>query len=538
MELSERAGRVSLSRVPEYSELKERQGRGMPDQRRPGLSATALPAPLRKAMEEHPLLLLLAGAMLLRLVAAWFARGYMAADDHHQVVEIAAEWLRGHGVYLKGGSQFYRSLLFPGSHWVVMAACRAIGVFDPDRVMIIVRVMLGIYSLWGVAIAFRFGDLLGGRRVALAAGWLVAAHALLPYASVRSLIEMATLPPLLTSLYLLYRRRAVGAGLFFGLAVVLRTQTLFCVPGIAGYLLFRRSPRLLIGWLVGAALPLVGQGIWDLSLHGAFLGSMAAYFQHNRAHVYDYVTGPIYRYLLLVPGVFLPPFGLLFFAAMFRSINRRGLLFWATMSFLVVHSLVPQKQERFLFPIFPELALLGVVGLADWHRSAGPRLANWIRRGWVLFWAVNLPVLALVLFHYGQAARIEPLLEVYHRADARALVADLTEQAPGLPLYYLDGGNPNRNIPVYRVKTVEELPRVAALLADSAGSGCGSVYMVVFTAGRLPEHLERLADAFGPIEVVRHCRPGPVERVLRALNPRYHHSKESWLVRVRPRAVS
>jgi hypothetical protein len=264
---------------------------------------------------------------------------------------------------------------------------------------------------------------------------------------------------------------------------------------------------------------------------------MAAYFRHNQAHVHDYVTGPVYRYLLLVPGVFIPPFGLLFFAAMFRAVNRRGLLFWATMSFLLVHSLVPQKQERFLLPIFPELALLGVVGLADWSRSVGPRLAKWMRRGWVFFWAVNLPVLALVVFHYGQAARIEPLLEVYHRADARALVADMTEQAPGLPLYYLDGGDLRRSIPVYHVKTVEEFPGVASLLADSVGTVAGSVYVVVFTSRRLPEHLERLASVFGPVEVVRHVRPGPVERALRALNPRYHHSKESWLVRVRPLGV-
>jgi hypothetical protein len=506
----------------------------MPDRRRKWLSSAVLPAPLRQFMDERPLLFLLAAALLLRLVAAWFARGFAFSDDHHQVVEIAAEWLRGHGAYLKGGEQFYRSLLYPGSHWVVMAACREIGLTDPDRVMIVVRVLLGGYSLWGVAVAFRFGEVLGGRPVAWAAGWLVAAHALLPYASVRSLVEMATLPPLLTSLYLLYRQQAVRAGLFFGLAVVLRTQTLFCLPGIAGYLLYRRNLRVLAGWLAGAALPVIGQGIWDLSLHGAFLGSMAAYFRHNRAHVFDYVTGPVYRYLLLVLLVFLPPFSIPFFAAMFRRVNRAGVLFWATMSFLLIHSLVPQKQERFLFPIFPELALLGVAGLAEWRRSAGPRLAGWIRRGWVFFWAVNLPVMAMCLFHYGQAARIEPLLEVYHRADARALVADLTEEEPGLPLYYLDGGDPRRSIPVYRVKTAGDFPGVAAELAASVGSAARglSVYVVIFTSGRLSEHLERLSLSFGPVEVVRHCQPSLMDRALRALNPRHNRSKESWLVRV------
>ncbi len=502
----------------------------------PTMAAT-LAATARRAIRERPLPVLLTGALILRLVAAWFARGYMAADDHHQVVEIAAEWLRGHGTFLGGSSQFYRSLLFPGLHWVIMAACREAGLADPDRVMVVVRVVLGLYSLWGVAVAYRFGELLGGRKVAWAAGWLVAAHAMLPYASVRSLTEMAALPPLLASLFLLYRRRPVAAGLLFGLAAVLRFQTFFCVPGVAGYLLFRRDRRLLAGWLLGAVVPLVGQGMWDYLLHGSFLGSLAAYFEHNRVHRYDYVIGPLYRYLLLVPGFFIPPFGLLLFVAMFRAVNRRGLLFWATMSFLAIHSLIPQKQERFLLPVFPEMALLGVVGLADWGRTTGPRLAGWIRRGWVFFWVINLPVAALALFHYGQAARVKPLLEIYRRADARALIADLTEQAPGLPLYYLDGGDPERSPPVYRVTRAEEFPEIAARLSDPSSVGRGSAYLVVFTDGRRDDHPHQLPAAFGSLEVIDHYPPVPLERVLRTVNPRYHQGKESWLWRVRPTAT-
>ena len=87
------------------------------------------------------------GSAALRLVAAIFSRGYMASDDHFQVVELAAEWMRGNPVFLDGQERFYRTLLYPGAHWLVMALCHGAGLFHPDAVMTIVRLLLMWKSL-------------------------------------------------------------------------------------------------------------------------------------------------------------------------------------------------------------------------------------------------------------------------------------------------------------------------------------------------------------------------------------------------------
>ncbi len=536
-----------------------------------------------RIIREHPLLSLVLGAGLLRIIAAFFARGYMATDDHQQVVEMAADWLRGNHVFLSGGETFYRSLLFPGFHWSIMALARAAGLVDPGAVMTLVRIILGLYSLWAVAVAWKFGLLLGessgregeGRRVAWTAGALVAAHAVMPWGAVRSLIETASIPPFLHSLYLLYlidhpgpagpahamgstgwtgRIRAAfttephpdrstprrdlglafGAGLLFGLAGLIRFQVLTAGAGIGLYLLWRRRPRVVTLWVLGAALPFLGQGLWDLALHGRFLDSVVVYIRYNRAHLYSYVNGPWYRFLLLTLGAFWPPFSLLFCAAMFRAVRRQGLLFWATAAFITAHSIVPGKQERFLLPVFPELALLGATGLADWTARAGPRFRRLVRIGWIWFWAINTPLLALTLVHYGQKARISPFLDIYRRGDARAVVMDLTEEAPLLPWYYLDGGQKGRMPAILELRQPEDYAAARRALGvdlrRSAGADSAKqVYVVIFTVGRIQDHLAELERELGPVRIIDHSSPDPIEWALRALNPRFNKSKESWL---------
>jgi hypothetical protein len=481
----------------------------------------------------------------------------MASDDHFQVVELAAEWMRGNPVFLDGQERFYRTLLYPGFHWAVMSSCHAMGFFHPDAVMTIVRLFLGAYSLWSVAIVYRYGEAIGGRPVAWTAGWLAAAHALLPYAGVRSLVEMAALPLLIYGLYRLHlavtrapARAAVNAllaGLAFGGAVVLRVQVATAAVGIAAYLLWRRRPATLLWWFVGAAVPIALQGIWDLSLYGTFLGSAAKYVEFNRENLHGYVVGPVYRYVLTIIGAFLPPFGLIFFLSIFRRIRDQGVLFWATAAFLLVHSVIPQKQERFLLPVLPAVILMGTFGLHAWVRDAGPTFRRWIRYGWRFFWAVNAPLVLVAIFHYGQKARIEPLVYLYERGGTEGIVLDLTEEKPGIPRYYLDGGRADRKPPVfYAVRAPEDLGRLRARLAPprpAAPSGEGTSpgeeakdippvlpeYVLIFSRGRIREHVDRISRELAGVAIVYHSSPHPIDRVLRALQPNRNRSKESWL---------
>lgn len=490
---------------------------------------------LQREIDEHPLRLLLLIGLVLRLVAAFFARGYMATDDHNQVIELAASWLRGDNDYLAGDSQFYRSLLYPALNYFQIGACHALGIVHPDYVMLINRVVHAVFSLWTIVLTYELGLRLGDKSVAWTAGLIVAAHAVMPYVSVRNLIEAVCIPFLLWGIYEIVNveddhvdcnRRWLFAGLAFGIGFLIRWQIASAIAGIGVYLLIKRQWRGVL--LISAAflIPVIIEGVWDWQAHGVFLGSLVRYLEHNAIHAYDYVVGPWYRYLLLVLGIFVPPFSLLLLYASGRYIKRLGIIAWVVLPFFIVHSLVPGKQERFLIPIFPEIALMFVLAIWHWKRECSLVLSRWIGHGWTWFWAVNAVLLVGALTHYGQRGKIEPLIGLFEEREVGGVIVDVTVRGrtTDLPLFYLDGGGVR---PMPEIVQCSDMNDIYAML-DSSAVWSHIVYFGTPTLGP-----GMLPDRYGQhLEIVRHTGPTLVEKTLLKFNPKYTHSRESWLCRI------
>lgn len=486
--------------------------------------------------ETHPLRLLIILGFGLRLIAAIFARGYMATDDHNQVVELAAQWLRGGHDYLAGDEQFYRSLAYPYVNYLQILACHAIGIVHPDLVMLINRLLHAGFSLWTIVLTYRLGLRLTDRKTAFTAGLVVAAGAVMPYVSVRNLIEVVCMPFLLGGVYEVIcviqgepkqGRGWILAGLAFGIAFLIRWQVAGAIAGVGVFLIVKRQWRGLILLSLAFLIPVFVEGIWDWLAHGVFLGSLWRYIEHNAIHAYDYVVGPWYRYLLLILGIFVPPFSLFCLYASGRYIKRLGILAWAVLPFLIVHSLVPGKQERFLLPIFPELVLMFVIALWYWQQDHEGQWQRWIRYGWRWFWAVNAALLVGALTHYGQRGKIEPLIGIFERGDATGVIVDLTERGrrTDLPLFYLDGGGVRKLPQVFQATSMHEID---SLLETSSTWN----YLIYFGDSRLGAGM--LPDRYGrDLEIVRHTSPTLVERALLYFNPKYTHSRESWLYRLK-----
>lgn len=500
-------------------------------------------ARLSNWISEHPLGFLLTLGFFLRILAALFARGYMGTDDHFQVIEIAADWQRGNFVFLPGDAQFYRSLFYPALNWLPMAFLHKLGVHHPDVVMLVNRLLHALFSLWTIALTYKFGLLLAGRRVAVTAGLLAAAYALMPYVAVRNLIESFCMPFLLWGLYETAKaemgksqspqRSWAWAGLAFGLAFLIRWQAAAAVLGVIPYLMYRKQWRGLALISIFGLIPILAQAVWDWRAHGVFFGSFVRYIEHNLAHSRDYVVGPWYRYLLLLLGILVPPFSFLFLAAIVRWAKRFGVLIWAALAFLIIHSAVPGKQERFILPLFPLLALMGTAGLLFWEEKK-PALGPWIRGGWIWFWSVNTVLLFIAIFNYGQKARIVSFVYLYEQGDAKGVVADFTEQGTLLPLYYLDGADPSRPRPVvYRAYTPADFDSLRLRHNGIIKPPVESLnYVIIFSQGKLNEHLKTINEHLGLAEVVAHISPSLADRILLRFNPKYNHSKEAWVCRL------
>jgi len=500
-------------------------------------------ARIRIWASEHPLGFLLAIGLILRLLAAVFARGYMGTDDHFQVIEIAAEWERSHPVFLSGDSQFYRSLLYPALNWGLMALVHRLGFYHPDTVMLVNRLVHVLFSLWTIGLTYQLGILLADRRVAWMAGLLVAAEAVMPYVSVRNLIESFCMPFLLWGLCETAKvemrksekpeRSWAWAGLAFGLAFIIRWQVAAAILGVGLYWLHRKQWRGLALATVFGLLPVLAEAVWDWWAHGVFFGSFWSYIKHNLAHSRDYVVGPWYRYLLLLVGILIPPFSFLFLAAIICWVKRFGVLIWAALAFLIIHSVVPGKQERFILPVFPLLALMGTAGLQFWEEKK-PLLGPWIRGGWIWFWSVNTVLLFVAVFNYGQKARVASFVYLYERGDARGVVVDFTERGALLPLYYLDGADPSRpRQEIYRAYTPAYFDSLRLRHLGIIGPPVVPLnYVIIFSQGKLEEHLKVINDHLARAEVLAHIPPSLADRILLWLNPKYNHSKEAWVCRL------
>jgi len=486
----------------------------------PGQSS---PSPWR----QRPILVVLGLAALVRLLAAVFAKGYGMHDDHFFVVEVAQRWVEGHRDWL-GDPASYHGLFYPGLHFLLFAGLERAGVADPQQKMLVVRLLHAAWSMLTVYYGYRTAEVLSGPRVARLAGLFLALLWLLPFLSVRNLVEVACQPPLAAGAFYLVRdpegrrgRDVALSGALFGLAFCIRFQTAVMAAAVGLTLLALRRYRAaaLFGVLALATAALV-QGGTDWVGYGRPFSSVLAYLAYNSdpANIAGYPQGPWHRYIGLLAGVLVPPLSLCLLWGFLASWRRSPLLFWPTLAFLVFHSAYPGKQERFVLPALPFLAVLGVCGFED----LAVRSAFWLRhprlrRGiWAAFWVVNLPALLVCSTTYSKRTRVEALSILHGRADVRGVVLE-TSEALGSPppLFYLD-----RDVPVYQLPGTRD---VAALAAEIAASARPRPNYVVFTGEPgLDERLQRVATALPGLELQERVDPSFVDWLAHRLNPKHN----------------
>ena len=112
--------------------------------------------------------------------------------------------------------------------------------------MFVVRFLHAAYSLLVVYYGYRIAEALSDRPTARKAGLVLALFWPLPFLSVRNLIEVVCIPPLMAGMYYAVAsrsnlRNAFVAGLWFGLAFVFRYQTLLVTGTVGLVFLFRKE---------------------------------------------------------------------------------------------------------------------------------------------------------------------------------------------------------------------------------------------------------------------------------------------------------
>ena len=491
-------------------------------------------------IKRHPLGTVMGVAILLRLVAVLFSKGYMASDDHYDTIEVAYNWL-SQGFYTDQGHLIWahrldgiiaRFPLYTFSLHAIMRVYYWCGVEALDTMMYGIRAVHAAVSLILVYAVYRTVELVTrSNRWALAAGLIMAAHGVIPFLSVRALIEMVGGELLMLAVYWLYRYQEKGeerwlfwAGVMTGLAWMIRLQIAAAALPIP-FLLWWQAKNLKtpLKYLAGGLIVFLLEGVIDYLVVGRWFGITFGSFNSWPQPMYNTIF-LIYPAVLLV--FYIPPFSILATVVCFnREVWRRHkLLILMIVSFVAVHMLFTNRQERFMIPLIGPLGTLFVLALWQHFQEGG-----WLTRH-RLVWrtvigisiVINLILLPVFTVNYSHKGLVEPFVRI-QRLDPRPRVVMVSPDRHQLYAQHYAG------IPLIdqvRINSWQDLDRY---LPDASEEDYYLFYPQ--SEDKLSEYLSHVESRSGPLELVFTVGVSSIDWLLHIVNPSHNPLRRCWVYR-------
>lgn len=381
--------------------------------------------PLFSNPYRHPVLIAVV-AVALHVVTAWNSSGYHSADEHHQVIEFAqtklGELPPGHLAWEHPTG--IRSSIQPWIAAGTIVAARSVGIADPLHQAFLLRLLSALLALIAVRAFVRAARDQLPRDLQQPFMLLSIGLWFLPFLHVRFSSEGWSASFLLLGLAALLRKPDQAArwpwqaGAALAMAVLLRPSTAVVVAGAIAWLVVVRRPgtRLVLQLVFAGLLTVLLGLVADSLFYGRVVLSTWNYWMMAVSgpprEAFD--TLPWYYYPPWVVKYAIPPIGALLLIAYIVVLvrNPRHVLVWCITPLLVVLTLVPHKEVRFLFPI-ADLAPLLVMLAVSSMRAGLEAIPAWLRQffvgGLVL---INLVALAVVVMRpagNGRTALVPPM---------------------------------------------------------------------------------------------------------------------------------
>ena len=476
-------------------------------------------------------------AAIIRLLAAIFSKGYAMSDDHFVVVHTAQRWVDGYNNWFDTDQPSHHSLVYPGLHYIFFYLLKTIGITDPQFKMLLVRLIHAGYSMLIVYYGYLITLKLSNERNAKQVGIILSLFWVLPFMSVRNLIEVVCIPPMLIGYYLSLIGNEKGknkywlyTGLTFGIAFVFRYQTLLLTGSIALVLLFKQQWKKLYCYAIGVILTIFFiQGMVDWIAWGYPLASFFQYIGFNIEHRFDYTIGPWYKYVLIIIGVFIPPISFLLIYGVGRMWRKIEIMFWPVLIFLIFHSYFPNKQERFMLPILPFIIILGIIGLNDilttskfwkYHKKL-------IKGSWIWFWIINSIFLVLFTFTYSKRSLVESFTYLSEKDDLNGLIIEYNrDNMPWFPRYYL-----TKKVPIYRFSINKSGEQFKETIISAKAEFPN--YILFFGNEDIENRIKRIERLFVvQLEFDQRINPSLIDSILYALNPKHNRNLTSLIYKI------
>lgn len=484
-----------------------------------------------KQWQENPLKIIIWLAVIVRLFAAIFSKGYGMHDDHFLIIEPAQSWVDGfdHDNWLpwnqpEGNVRAY-NFFYVGIMYLILLFLKTVGITNAQTVMFLVRILHGAFSLITVYLGYKITLKLSDKKSANTVGLILALLWFIPFVSVRNLVEIVCIPFLMYSTWLLIKDHstkktlmlALLSGLVIGIAFSIRYQTILYAGGLGlGLLILKRwKEAIVFGFGYLAAVVLI-QGGLDIIMYGKPFMALYDYIEYNVIHSHDYFISPWYNYILLILGILIPPISIFIFYGFLRTWKKFVLIFLPTMVFFVFHSYVPNKQERFILPVLSFIIILGIIGWNDFVKNSSfwEKRKKLIYGFWVFFWVLNLLLLPVVSATYSKKAKVEAMMYLSQYENIKSIMYSSHRAYSNVmcPRSYLGQwvieGCITSDLPLEQLKPF--------MITDS---NYQPRFILFFEEEDLPQRIADMKQLYPDIVFEKKFEPGFIDQVMHWLNP-------------------
>ncbi len=360
-----------------------------------------------KSLKRH-LCIALALGFGLRMLSAYFVYGPQALDDYKHGVWPAYQYFAGLPLDLPE----YRSHLLV---WLLASFIRVGSWFGVESALAQVRTMyfgLALLSLLGIFGTYLFVKTFRSRIFAALAVYLIAIFPIMPFVGTRAFGEAVAMSFVMFGFGILENsRRLRRQNLVYwivgfaalGVATLFRFQAGLLFVSYVAVLLYLKNWRAVAGGAVAGVLTILAQGGIDVASGKSFLGSLFFYLAANEGGAAQYGVSPWYNTWLLVLVLSFAPFSFVFAGKLKNLWLKHWFWLFPFLVYVLAHSLIGHKEERFLYPIF---------GLELWALA-------WLWASSTIFWparkiystavlGLSVPLLFAVCFVNSQEGEIEP----------------------------------------------------------------------------------------------------------------------------------
>lgn len=488
-------------------------------------------ASLKNYFNTHPLRFAIFAGLLFRLLSTIFSKGFGFFDDHFLILEAAQSWVDGtdYNYWLPSALDPNRQpqghpYFYVGIHFLLLKFQTMLGLTDPQGKLYLIRLLHALWSLLIVYFGFKIAYKKSNLKVASWVGLALSLYWFFPFLSVRNLVEIACIPPMVIATWLVIKNNnklsvkdALLVGFMLALAFSIRFQTVIFSAGFGLVLLLLRVPfkhllLIVIGFLVTSFITL---GILDIYVWGKPFVEFMAYVQYNIDNATVYGVDVWHMYISIILGLLIPPLSILIFAGYFKNWKKEPLLFWPTFLFFAFHTYFPNKQERFILPIIPFIIILGFIGGYQIISKYNWESKKWLKNTVVFCCILNLILLPVLTFSYSKRNRVEAMCYIAKQNDCvRLIIEDSNRDDFTMPpQYYLQNWTSTYGI--------TKLFTPDSMLAHYKGLKPSEKpnYVVFMQAEHINERVDSLKKRFPTLHYEATIEPSFIDKTMHFLNP-------------------